>query len=93
MDHWVYADSQQREWLRVLLTLQDIDASQWAAGEGTTGYWVAVGFGQSVMTGTDIVMCQYLHSNMSSQTIVSNRVNCIDSKALSKSRPVADAVN
>ena len=36
--------------------INNVDATSWD-NQGEMGYWVGVGFGKTVMTGSDIVLC------------------------------------
>ena len=42
--------------MRVTLTIANVDASAWDT-QGEMGYWIGIGFGQTVMANSDIVLC------------------------------------
>ena len=46
------------------LRLYDIDYSNWAVN-GQDGVWVGVGWGSTVMAGSDITMCDFKLSSVS----------------------------
>jgi hypothetical protein len=49
--------------VRFLLRLKDYDISSWTSTQGNFGIWLGIGFGKTVMDGSDIVHCQYAFSN------------------------------
>ena len=48
--------------IKITLKIEDVDASSWD-DTGQMGYWMAIGFGKSVMLNSDIIICKYKYTN------------------------------
>ncbi|TNV75965.1 hypothetical protein FGO68_gene9046 [Halteria grandinella] len=86
-DWFTFTDDDNKEWLRMTLTLTEVSSSGWST-DGSQGHWLGVGFGKASMSGADIVLCTYSHN-----TLASNPIVCYDAKSSGTSRPPADAIN
>jgi hypothetical protein len=74
--------------VRFLLRLKDYDISSWTSSQGSFGIWLGVGFGKTVMDGSDIVHCQYAFSNNSAV----DKFVCNDRYASGYQLPPLDSV-
>ena len=73
--------------LSVTLKADNVDASTWD-NQGEMGYWMGIGFGQTVMLNSDIVLCLFKYTNNAAV----DKFLCQDSNATVKySQPVLDA--
>jgi hypothetical protein len=68
------------------LSITGVDTSAWTT-DGSYGYWLAVGFGTKVMTGSDIVLCALYYTNSGST------FTCDDRSSSGYSRPTLDTTN
>ena len=69
------------------LKMTNVDYSGWSTTDGSFGYWLGVGFGQSEMSGSDIVMCVYRYRG---QSTADSRFYCYDRFANQRSMPIDD---
>ena len=67
------------------LTIINVNATAWDS-QGEQGYWLSVGFGKTVMIGSDIVLCQLKFTN---NTAV-DKFLCSDRYATGRSLPLED---
>jgi hypothetical protein len=74
--------------LRMKLIIDNVNATAWD-NQGEMGYWVGVGFGKTVMAGSDIVLCQFKNTG---NTAV-DKFLCQDRNATGRGLPPVDAVD
>ena len=65
--------------------MNNVDTSVWNAND-QYGYWVGVGYGETVMSGSDINMCKIVYTNSDSDVFT-----CYDLYANSNSMPLYDS--
>jgi hypothetical protein len=85
---YTYDDGSSNLTLRMTLKITNVDYSGWSTTDGSFGYWLGVGFGQSQMSGSDIVMCVY---RFRGQSTADSRFYCYDRFANQRSMPIDDA--
>ena len=73
--------------IQIKLTITDLDYSSWST-QGQDGVWLGIGFGSDVMSGADIIQCQFLFSGISA----SNNFICSDRIGTTQSNPGLDSV-
>ncbi|TNV76007.1 hypothetical protein FGO68_gene1088 [Halteria grandinella] len=85
-DYFTYLDEFGTLNLRMTLTLQNYDIASWTSTTGVNGIWLGVGFGQSVMADSDIILCslRYYGTDADDQFI------CTDRYANDNARPEVD---
>ena len=64
--------------------MTNVDISKWTTTD-KYGYWVGIGYGETVMSGSDITMCSIMYTNSDSDTFT-----CTDMYANSNSSPLYD---
>ena len=53
---FTFVDQSAQPKIRVKLTKSNIVGTNWGT-QGEEGYWLGIGFGQTQMSGSDIVLC------------------------------------
>jgi hypothetical protein len=81
--HNLYNDKEL--YVRFTFRYEDLDITSWSSS-GSNGIWMGIGFGKTVMNGSDIIMCQYSYYNDSSDAFV-----CTDRYASLQSLPPLDS--
>ena len=67
--------------------LNNVDATTWNT-QGEMGYWLGIGFGSTMMDGSDIVICQFKNTGQASDKFM-----CTDRKSNGYSTPALDEVD
>ena len=86
---FTFVDSSNVAKLSVTLKVNTVDASTWDT-QGEMGYWLGIGFGETKMLNSDIVLCLFKYTNNANV----DKFLCQDSNATVKySQPVLDAMD
>ena len=57
-------------YLNISLSLQNYDATSWAATtDGTVGVWFGIGFNSAVMTPANVVVCEFMYTGAATGSI------------------------
>ena len=70
------------------LDITGVNATAWDT-QGEMGYWLAVGFGKTVMKNSDIILCQYKYTG----NTVTDKFLCSDRNATGYSLPPLDGID
>ena len=64
--------------------MKELDITSWSV-QGNNGLWMGIGFGSSIMSGSDISLCRIAYTNQSTDAFV-----CEDRYATGRSTPILD---
>ena len=80
-----YEDTDGKLWLRQTLKINNVDISTWKTANGNFGYWLGIGYGTTIMAGSDIYLCTFRYYGLTSDTFY-----CYDDFANAHSVPISD---
>ena len=58
----IYTDNNTNPYFSATFLITNYNVSQWTT-DGKTGLWISIGYGNDVMTNTDITLCQFTYTN------------------------------